>query len=115
MKQNLKYRNKAGFTLIELLVVIAIIAILAAILLPVLNAAEKRAWATQCLSNEKQLALAWITYADDNQDNMVPNRGLGGQPSSWGEDPLNDNSLQSGGSLAQWCPGDIQETACAVH
>src|ERR1700739_1293454 len=70
----------SAFPLIELLVVIAIIAILAAILLPVLDAAEKRAIATRCLSNEKQLALAWVTYANDNQDNMVPNRGLNGQP-----------------------------------
>ena len=88
----------AGFTLIELLVVIAIIAILASMLLPVLSAAQKRALATQCLSNEKQLALGWITYANDNQDNLVPNRGLGGQPSSAGENPLTDPNLQSGGS-----------------
>jgi prepilin-type N-terminal cleavage/methylation domain-containing protein len=111
MKQNLKYHHNAGFTLIELLVVIAIIAILAAILLPVLDAAEKRALATQCLSNEKQLVLAWITYANDNQDNLVPNRGFDGQPGqngtpgNLGENPLNDPDLQPGGSIAQWCPG----------
>jgi prepilin-type N-terminal cleavage/methylation domain-containing protein/prepilin-type processing-associated H-X9-DG protein len=103
-----------GFTLIELLVVIAIIGILAATLLPVLSAAQKRALATQCLSNEKQLALGWITYANDNQDNLVPNRGLGGQPPSAGENPLTDPNLQSGGSLAQWCPGNLQQQATAV-
>lgn len=104
-----------GFTLIELLVVIAIIAILASILMPVLNAAEKKALSAECLSNERQLTLAWITYAGDNHDVLVPNGDLGAQPASWGENPLNDTSLQSGGSLAQWCPGNVQQTPCALN
>ena len=60
-----------GFTLIELLVVIAIIAIIAAILLPVLASAQKRAQQAACLNNQKQLALAWIMYADENSDQVV--------------------------------------------
>ena len=57
--------RQQGFTLIELLVVIAIIAILAAILLPVFAAARERARQTTCASNEKQMGLALIQYAQD--------------------------------------------------
>jgi prepilin-type N-terminal cleavage/methylation domain-containing protein/prepilin-type processing-associated H-X9-DG protein len=68
-------RRPHGFTLIELLVVIAIIAILAAILLPVLHKAEVRAQATQCMNNSRQLMLGWIQYYNDDNDRLVNNFG----------------------------------------
>ena len=64
-------RTSRAFTLVELLVVIAVIAILATLLLPSLNKAKLRAWGIQCMSNHKQLALAWRMYAEDNRDVLV--------------------------------------------
>lgn len=78
-------RKKApcsAFTLIELLVVIAIIAILAAILLPVLAAAQEKGRRSYCLNNEKQLGLATAMYTNDNRDFLPwPNWDNGSCPS----------------------------------
>ncbi len=84
-------RKLRGFTLIELLVVIAIIALLMAILMPALSKAREQGKRAVCLSNVKQLTVAWLMYADENTDRLV-NGSQGFAKNSDGHDdppPLN--------------------------
>lgn len=121
---------KRGFTLIELLIVIAIIAILAAMLMPVLSQAKKRAQGAQCLSNGKQMMLAMTLYGSENHDFFPPNPDDGnsdpgynwcsgsagiGQSQEFDPDVLSNPTLSLlisylGGNVNLFrCPADIRQ------
>jgi prepilin-type N-terminal cleavage/methylation domain-containing protein/prepilin-type processing-associated H-X9-DG protein len=89
MKTNLSKlwgrKTGAAFTLIELLVVIAIIAILAAVLLPVLSAARKKGMQTTCINNLRQLAVGMNLYINDNNNTFpgIASRMYGFHAPDW--------------------------------
>jgi prepilin-type N-terminal cleavage/methylation domain-containing protein len=105
--------NKKAFTLIELLVVIAIIAILAAMLLPALTAAKRKAYVINCTSNMKQTSLALQMYFGDFRDMCPPGKGARSNPGpgvdyglTFGQVPAYNN--QPSGNCRKWLPVYIQ-------
>jgi len=103
-------RGRRGFTLIELLVVIAIIAILAAILFPVYSRVKEKAKIINCISNLKQLGVAFQLYFDNNDGRLVPGCGVVGWDSwPWPRRVLEytrtKNLMQCPSSVEKWSYG----------
>jgi len=109
-------RSEQAFTLIELLVVIAIIAILASILFPVFTQAKEASKKVTCISNMKQLGVAWTMYAGDYDDNVSPAwfaNGGGGDSAISGPWPVQFNQGYIKSKRFLICPSfrDAQGTA----
>ena len=100
-KQN-RINQKRAFTLIELLVVIAIIAILGAILLPVLSKAKERAQRIQCTSNLRQWSVAQQVYGTDNNSELTCDGG-------YNMTTANDQPVQN---MGDWC--GVSSTDCGT-
>jgi prepilin-type N-terminal cleavage/methylation domain-containing protein/prepilin-type processing-associated H-X9-DG protein len=100
--------KQRGFTLIELLVVIAIIALLLALLMPALDHARELARRSVCKANLRDLVLAWIMYADDNDGKIIngrPSRNRNGTPTTGTGENTDLKATADGRFEIPWAPG----------
>ena len=96
---NQQKHHRRGFTLLELLVVIGVIAILAALLLPVLNRGKAAAQGAQCTSNLRQLIDAWQMYSHDSNDQL----------------PCNADGQDGKGVFTNWVAGTMSRPVDATN
>jgi prepilin-type N-terminal cleavage/methylation domain-containing protein/prepilin-type processing-associated H-X9-DG protein len=95
---NTSINRRGGFTLVELLVVIAIIALLMGVLMPALSRAREQGKRAVCLYYQRQIATAWMIYADDNSDKII-----NGDSEEYGQYP----ELPCTVAMREYLPGGV--------
>jgi prepilin-type N-terminal cleavage/methylation domain-containing protein/prepilin-type processing-associated H-X9-DG protein len=111
-------RKRTAFTLVELLVVIAIVAILAAILIPLLQSGIQASQGTKCIQGQRQLYTALMTYASDNNGNLPPSSAPSAPPASgsliWLNFMMSSLRLNRANGEAMDCPANKREPYSTV-